>query len=336
MEGAWAILILVPLIVWLLVRMNKQYTRETEQLERDLAAYTPPASRAPIALLLVDDLDPKTVHALQYARTIRANRTIAVHIELDPDRTAALQRSWRDAGLADVPLRIVRGGGDQAMLLSGFLAAYEREDRDVIVIVPVPHEQTRRAHLAGRRSAARLSRTLLAHTHVRVTMVRDHPEGVHPLQRDASGRPTVRLTPRGLHEVVVLVDKLDRATLEAITYGLELGATSVRAVHAASDPHRAVRLAERWLELQAPVPLDVIECWDRDVPRALERHVVAMASPMNEVTAVMPRRDYPKLRQRMLHDRTSRGIQRALGRYAHVDVADVPFHVTGSAPAPVG
>jgi hypothetical protein len=48
----------------------------------------------------------------------------------------------------------------------------------------------------------------------------------------------------------------------------------------------------------------------------------------------MPRRDYPKLRQRLLHDRTSRKIQRALGRYAHVDVADIPYHVQGrTAPA---
>jgi hypothetical protein len=83
------------------------------------------------------------------------------------------------------------------------------------------------------------------------------------------------------------------------------------------------------------VPLDVIECWDRDVPRALERYVVALASPTNEVTAVMPRRDFPKLRQRLLHDRTSRRIQRALGQYAHVDVADIPFYITGADAAPV-
>ena len=48
----------------------------------------------------------------------------------------------------------------------------------------------------------------------------------------------------------------------------------------------------------------------------------------------MPRRDYPKIRQRLLHDRTSRKIQRALGRYAHVDVADIPYYVQGSGRAP--
>jgi hypothetical protein len=164
--------------------------------------------------------------------------------------------------------------------------------------------------------------------------VRDHPDGVHPLQRDAEGRPVVRLATRGLHEVVILVDKLDRATLQAIEYSMDLGATSIRAVHAAADPDRAARLVDRWSELQAPVPLDVIECWDRDIPRALERYVIALTRETTEVTAVMPRRYYPKFRQRLLHDRTSRRIQRTLGRYAHVDVADVPYYMRTGRAAP--
>jgi hypothetical protein len=47
---------------------------------------------------------------------------------------------------------------------------------------------------------------------------------------------------------------------------------------------------------------------------------------------VMPRRDYPQLRQRLLHDRTSRKIERSLGRYAHIDVADIPYYVRGVQP----
>src|SRR4029079_11446164 len=213
--------------------------------------------------------------------------------------------------------------------LAGFLAAYEREDRDAIVIVPVPHERTLRDHVADRRAGARLHRALLPYGHVRVTMVRDHPDGVHPLQRDAEGRPVVRLTARQSHDVVVLVHKLARATLQAVAYALGLGTRSVRAVHAAADPDRAARLAERWSELKAPVPLDVIECWDRDVPRAVERYVVGLASEGTEVTVVMPRRDYPRLRQRLLHDPTSPKIEHALGRYAHIAVADIPYYVRG-------
>ncbi|HEV8088732.1 MAG TPA: APC family permease [Actinomycetota bacterium] len=335
-EGAWVILILVPVMVVLLVRMNHQYDREKRELERDLKAFSPPENRPPITILLVEDLDPKTVHALQYARTIRSERTIAVHVEDDHVRTEALQTAWHTAGLDAIPLRIVRGRGDQAARLAGFLAAYEREDRDAIVIVPVPHERTLREHVADRRAGARLHRALLPYGHVRVTMVRDHPDGVHPLQRDEAGRPVVRLTARQTHDVVVLVDKLDRATLQAVSYALGLGTRTVRAVHAASDPDRATQLANRWSELRAPVPLDVIECWDREVPRAIERYIVAMASEGTEVTVVMPRRDYPRLRQRLLHDRTSRKIERSLGRYAHIDVADIPYYVRGVTPPAAG
>jgi amino acid transporter len=326
-EGAWVVIASMPILVLMLLRLHTQYERETFELERDLATFEPPAGRTPIAILLVDDLDPKTVHALQYARTIRCDRVIAVHIEDSPERTRDLQRSWQTAGLAEIPLRVIRGSDDEAASLTGFLAAYQREDRDVIVIVPVPHQRTAAERLTDRRAGARLDRALLPYPNVRVTLVRDHPDGVHPLQRDEAGRPVVRLETRGLHNVVILVDKLDRATLEAIRYGMDLGATSMRAVHAAADPDRAARLVERWSELRAPVPLDVIECWDRDIPRALERYVVGMARETTEVTAVMPRRYYAKIRQRLLHDRTSRRIQRALGRYAHVDVADVPFYV---------
>ena len=326
-EGAWVVIASMPILVVALLRLHTQYERETVELERDLAAFEPPTGRAPIAILLVDDLDPKTVHALQYARTIRVERVIAVHVEESPDRTRELQRSWQIAGLGEIPLRVIRGSEDQAASVAGFLAAYQREDRDVIVIVPVAHTRTAGARLADRRTGARLDRALLPYPNVRVTLVRDHPDGVHPLQRDEEGRPVVRLETRGLHEVVILVDKLDRATLQAIEYGMDLGPTSIRAVHAAADPDRAARLIERWSELSAPVPLDVVECFDRDIPRALERYVVAIAKETTEVTAVMPRRYYPKFRQRLLHDRTSRRIQRALGRYPHVDVADVPFYV---------
>jgi amino acid transporter len=333
-EGAWVVIALMPILVIMLLRLHKQYEREGIELERDLAAFEPPTGRAPIAILLVDDLDPKTVHALQYARTIRCERVIAVHVEEHPERTQELQRSWQTAGLGEIPLRVIRGSDDQAASIAGFLAAYQRDDRDVIVIVPVPHSRTAAARFNDSRTGARLDRALLPYPNVRVTLVRDHPDGVHPLQRDEEGRPVVRLATRGLHEVVILVDKLDRATLQAIEYSMDLGATSIRAVHAAADPDRATLLVDRWTELRAPVPLDVIECWDRDIPRALERYVIARAKETTEVTAVMPRRYYPKFRQRLLHDRTSRRIQRTLGRYAHVDVADVPYYVRTRREAP--
>jgi hypothetical protein len=332
-HGAWAVVVLVPVMVMLLVRMNHQYDREKDELERDLESFSVSGLRRPLALLLVDDVDAKTIHALQYAKTIRTE-TVAVHIETDPLKTLELETAWAATGLDDVPLKILRGAGEEAPRLAGFVGGLP-SDRDVTVLVPVPHDVSAWERFSERRVGTRLSRALLPYERVRVTLVRDHPDGVHPLQHDERGRPVVHLVPRGEHDVVVLVDKLDQATLRAVRYAMTLGATEARAVHAAIDPDRAMILVQKWMDHAMPIPLDVIECWDRNVPRVLERHVLALANQGAEVTVVMPRRDFPKLRQRLLHDRTSRRIMRALGRYPHVDVTAVPFYFGPRPPKPV-
>jgi hypothetical protein len=99
---------------------------------------------------------------------------------------------------------------------------------------------------------------------------------------------------------------------------------------------------ERWMDLRIPIELDLVECWDRDIARSLERYVVERMRPNAEITVVIPRRDFATLRQRLVHDRTSRRITRTLNRYPHVDVAVVPYffpkrrRTTPMEPVPLG
>ena len=323
-HGAWAVIVLVPVMVYGLIRLARQYEVEQRALQLDLERFTTRDLRRPATVLLVDHVDSKTIHALQYAKTIRADDVRAVHIETDPLRTLQLETAWSAAGLGDVPLKILRGAREGASKLAGFICAMP-EDRDVNVLIPVSHETSPRERLSETRTGARLTKALLPYDRVRVTLVRDHPEGTHPLTYDERGTPVVRLAPRGRHTAIVLVDKLDSAVLRAVRYPLTLGATEVWAVHAAVDPDRAGTLVKQWMDARMPVPLEVIECWDRNVTRALEEYVLSRSDPTTEVTVVMARRDFPKLRQRLLHDRTSSKIMRALGRYPHIDVARVPY-----------
>ncbi len=86
------------------------------------------------------------------------------------------------------------------------------------------------------------------------------------------------------------------------------------------------------MELRIPIALDLVECWDRDVApvgRAVRGRPDGTGT---EVTVVLPRRDFARVTQRLLHDRTSRSIARALGRYEHVDVAVVPYFFGREAP----
>ena len=333
-HGAWAVMVFVPVMVWLLVHMNRRYEREHHELEEHLEPFDRSEIRKPAAVLLVEDLDRKTMHALQYAKTIRPTSVQAVHFQRGED-SDGLEQRWRELGI-DVPLKIVRYEGHLPSSLAGYVCALP-EDTDVNVIVPGPAKMGTLERLRRGRSGAQMARALLPYERARITLVRDHAGPGHLVTESVNGQTRLRVVPRMNHQAVVLVDKVDRAVIRAVRYALSLGATDVWAVHAAVDPDLQEEIIRRWMELGLPVPLDVIECWDRNVARSLEHYVAEQIGQASEVTIVMPRRDYAQLRQRILHDRTSRKIARALGRYEHVDIAVVPFYFgkrRAGAPAP--
>jgi hypothetical protein len=326
-HGAWAVMVFVPVMVWILVRMNHHYNREHAELEEGLEAFDHHAAGRSTSVLLVDDLDRKTMHALQYAQTIRSGTTTAVHVEGDPIDDERLIAAWGRLGI-EVPLRILPNDGDASTVIASYAGGLPG-DGDVTVIVPGPSRMGRFERLRRGRTGARLTRDLAPNPRVRVTLVRDHPE-----PRPGSDRDGVRLFPRPIHRVVVLIDRPDRAAMQAIRYALALGVEEVVAVHAAVDPDMQQELISTWMDLKVPVALDLVECWDRDVARSVERYVAELMAADTEVTVVLPRRDFARPTQRLLHDRTSRGIARALGRYDHVDVAVVPYFFARRGPGP--
>jgi amino acid transporter len=107
-DGAWAILITLPVMVVLLLRLNRQYVREEQILEEDVpAAATAPILRRHVVLVLVDSLDLASARAIQYARTLTPDEVRAVHFVIDDQRAEQLAGEWGRLGLARVPLQLV-------------------------------------------------------------------------------------------------------------------------------------------------------------------------------------------------------------------------------------
>ncbi len=225
-DGAWTVMVFVPVMVWVLVRMNHQYARERAELDVDLPRFDGRRFARPATLVVVEDLDRKTIHALQYAKTIRSSATSAVHVERDDEQTLELQRRWGEL-VGDVPLHVLDGDGDPVDAIARYATGLA-DGTDVALLVPGPARMGRIERFRRGRTGARLARVLAPNPHVRVTLVRDHPH-----EGDASG---VRLPARTIHRAVILVDRPDRASLDALRYALSLGADEVVAVHAAVDP----------------------------------------------------------------------------------------------------
>jgi amino acid transporter len=133
--------------------------------------------------------------------------------------------------------------------------------------------------------------------------------------------------PKPRHEVMVLVDDLDRASLEALQYGRQLNPLNLTAVHFAVDPDEARELAERWSRINVPIPLEVVACPDRNLLACVQEAVAERQRDDTEVTVLVSKRGYGRFWTRILHDRTSAGLVRLLGSMEGVNVTIVPYQL---------
>ena len=106
-EGAWVILVILPVGVLGLLALHRQYADEEQQLEEGAAE----AAEAPVlnrhtVIVLVDRLDMATARALQYARTLHPDELRAVHFTLDSRVSAELESEWGRLGLTRLPLDV--------------------------------------------------------------------------------------------------------------------------------------------------------------------------------------------------------------------------------------
>lgn len=130
------------------------------------------------------------------------------------------------------------------------------------------------------------------------------------------------------HRVVVLVGKLDRATLAALQYARQLRPLSTVALHVAVDPSRAEELRDEWSRVGVPITLELLDCPHRDLVGAVEDYVRDLTmQPGTEVSVLMPMRRYSRPWHRLLHDADAQLLTRTVGRLPHVNLTVVPFRL---------
>ncbi len=98
-EGAWLIVVVFPTLVFLLIRLNKQYRAEASVLEMS-AAERPDMTlhTSHRVLVFIDSIDLAEVETMRYAKGLHADRLTAVHFVLDEARAARLQVRWQRFG----------------------------------------------------------------------------------------------------------------------------------------------------------------------------------------------------------------------------------------------
>ncbi|MBX3071696.1 MAG: APC family permease [Thermomicrobiales bacterium] len=174
-EGAWIVLIVVPLLVLMMRRIHKHY----EMARRELAVLTPldPADIHHTVIVPIANLNRVARQTLAYARSISGNVT-ALHISDDEDAIEQIKQEWANLG-TDIQLLIIES--PYRSLIGPLLSyldevALQRPNDTVTVVLPEYLARHWWEHLLHNQSALRIKAALLFRPGTVVTSVPYHLE----------------------------------------------------------------------------------------------------------------------------------------------------------------
>ena len=104
-EGAWIVVLVVPILVGIFVIMHRHYEEVAVELSLEGLERAPKFQHT--VLILVGDVHRGVVRAVQYAKTLAPTAAVrGVFVETDPARTARVEEKWTTWGLG-VPLVVL-------------------------------------------------------------------------------------------------------------------------------------------------------------------------------------------------------------------------------------
>jgi amino acid transporter len=174
--GAWVVLILIPILVAMMLFINRQYRSVWEKLEVRPDADIPRGRRAERVVIPVPGINRAVVQAINVGRSI--GRDIqAVLVSDDPLEAARIQERWQRQ-LSDVPLVFVES---PYRALVGPLLAYldvldrawppDKDDPITFVVIPEYVAQSWWERILYNQNVKRLRQALLGRRHTVVVNV---------------------------------------------------------------------------------------------------------------------------------------------------------------------
>jgi len=314
-EGAWLVIVAIPLLVLTFLGINRHYRRFARRLRASASAVGAAGTPTNDVLVWVDSIDVATEGALWYARQIAPTGGLrALHVPRRHTDTGIRARWWDLAG--DEPkLELPPGEGCTDRLLEEVWRLPRGDDAFVTVVVP---EQFRRPSLlsATGRTSFRVKLRLLSEPGV---VVADVP--TVSSSRVPEGRTPKRLAVR------VLLAGVHGGSLRALNYARSLGVEDTRAVTFAFDSEEAEAFAQEWRDADVGLPLDLSDAPYRDIGAPLLAYIRELtADPELVVNIVLPEvvvRGWA----RVLHNQRALYIKRRLLFEPHVILSSVPYQL---------
>ena len=172
-DGAWVVLILIPVLVVFFQLINRHYRGLADRLSLEKFGGPPPQATRHRVIVPVSGVHQGSLEALRYARLLSDDVT-AVHISMEPDETEKVKKKWETWGEG---IRLVIVDSPYRLLLEPLLAYLEdiierRQPNETITIVVPEFVPSERWHNFLHMQTAKLLRSeLLSKPGVVVTNV---------------------------------------------------------------------------------------------------------------------------------------------------------------------
>jgi amino acid transporter len=208
-QGAWTVVLLFPILTIALIRLNRQYRAEAQQLDKGaMEATEVPILHRHVVLVFVDRLDLATARAIQYARSLNPDEVRAVHFLLDNAVAQVLRENWGRLMIRRLPLeirecrdrRLVRAAVD---LVAATLA---NGDTEVSVLLPRRLYSWGWGHLLHDRTADRLAAVVGRLPHANATIVPFQLTKMRPARKN--GKANLKAPPKKRSPQVERVEDL--------------------------------------------------------------------------------------------------------------------------------
>lgn len=323
-EGAWAVLLFAPIILFGLLRVNRHY-REAEEVLRD-------PSRRPYAdiprqrvIVPVFDTGSHIDYALAYGSRVFPTELTAVQFVPEGEDP------WpflREASVAKELREVHLSSGDPLNDLSHYVRDLRKLTQPhelVNVIVPESVTDSVLAHLIKRQELQRMKAALVSQPGVVVTNVTHH-EGYEELE---PGREAANWR----HIAVLLVGRVHNATLGGLRYARSLGSDELRCVHVGVEERQSERVLEEWMEAVPNIRLRILESPFRQITQPLFDFVreILAENPRTFVTIVIPEFVVRKPWHRLLHTQTALLLKGVFLFEPSVVVTSVPYRLESTA-----
>jgi amino acid transporter len=135
-HGAWIVVILIPLLVWMFLRIHRHYVDVAEQLSTVGLAGLRPIHHE--VIVPISGIHRGVIAALEYAKSIAPHHVTAVYVNLDDVATQKLREKWQDWGSGVNLVVVASPYRSLARPLFNYVDRVRRSSPNVIITVVLP------------------------------------------------------------------------------------------------------------------------------------------------------------------------------------------------------